>query len=1694
MRFTISILFLFAFTSSHAATKTWSGATNNNWNTGSNWGGTAPAAGDIANIPGGLTNYPVINNTVTITTVNINNTGSGASITVTTGGSFTVSGLLTVNANGTFSVNGGTATLAGITAAGSVSVSGGTITSTVNITLNSGATLTQSGGLIHLAVNTSTNPTDNIVIASGATVTQSGGTLHIKDYRASAGTFNQTGSSAVFKVFHDWKPGTGSVFNSTAGTVEFAGSGGGGPDFSTGTRQFTNIIVDSGIDPGFDNTAASTISVAGDYTNNNSVLALTAGATFTFNGSGSQTITTASASATFGNVVINKSSGTLSLASNITVAGDWTNNGGTFSGGAYTVTFSGTANTIGGSASTSFAGLALADLAVITMSNNNSCTSLTLPAGANSTSLTHSGTASLTVNGNVTVNQPTASKIIAWNINGGSAIVSGNVSVGGSNTSTARIAKIVLTSGTLTIAGDLLYNSASSTPMTAVVDMSGGSGTMNIAGNMTLTNTSGTLTPGTSSTVVYNGTGAQTIIDGSSISYNHLTINKASGTASLGTATSIDGDMTISAGTLSTGAENYGLTVGGNWTNNGGTFSGGTSTVTLSGASQTIGGSNSTTFPNLTIAAGANYVMNTDNPCSSLTFAASSTASSLTHGSTTTLTINGAVTINQPIASVTTAWNINGGTATVSGVISFAGTNTTAARVGKITITTGTLNANGGITFAASASATKVIDMSGGAGTLNLKGALTVPANSSTLTAGTSGSIFNYADVAAQTVNFFSAGAYHNLHINNTHGSGATLSAAITTANVTGNLGVQTGLFSNDGFAIAGNAGKTFEVTNGATVALSGTSTMPSGFGTKTFGATSTVNYAGTTQTATGETYGNLTISGSATKTLSGTATVNGTLTLTAGTLSIGANTLTLNGAVSTSSGTLTGGTTSNMTIGGSGASTTLPAVTLNNFTMNRTNGITLGGNVTVGGTFTLTDGKVTTSTNTLYINSTGSVTRTSGHVVGNFKKYITTGATNKTFEVGGPTNYTPIVVAFASVTTGGDLTAGATSGDHANIGSSSIDASKSANRTWTLTNSGILFTTYSATFTFVSGDLDAGANTNSFIVGRYAASAWSYPTVGTKTSTSTQATGLAAFGDFQLGQTSGKTWDGGALTNNWGDAANWNPDGVPSPTDNIDLLGANTININVAATADNLTLNNASLMLTVQTGFSLTLSGNLIFTTGTLNTQASFPAVGSTVSLNGGTVGYTAASGSQTVAAQGYVNLTVSGGGTKTLAATITPSGDITISGGTFDLSNYTCDRSSAGGTLTVSNGATLKIGGTNSLPSNYSAHSIGATSTIEYSGSNQSIAVPNSSQSYGHLTLSGSGTKTAAGALTIAGSFTINSGPTFAAGSYTHTMQGAFSNGGTFTAGTSTVQFTGGSDVTLTGATTFNNLTVNKSASTNTITLGNNISVATLTMTQGKILTDSNVLTVTSDRTGNGLIIGTLTRTHTFNASTAYAFEGPYNTLTFASGGTLPTSVTVTTTLSNPGANGSMEPIDRYYAISQTGGSGFSYTLRLHYEDSEVSSPNSETSPPLKIWRRTSTGPDLWTREGATSNNTTNNWVEQTGVTNVGTFSLSSRTVADIVPTLSQNATNPSPGQQVTYTLSYSNGGDGASTNTVVTAAAPTNTSYVSGTTAVNGVTKTDAADADEVTVSGSTITINLGTVAVGGSGTITYRIVVN
>src|SRR3972149_6405729 len=380
-------------------------------------------------------------------------------------------------------------------------------------------------------------------------------------------------------------------------------------------------------------------------------------------------------------------------------------------------------------------------------------------------------------------------------------------------------------------------------------------------------------------------------------------------------------------------------------------------------------------------------------------------------------------------------------------------------------------------------------------------------------------------------------------------------------------------------------------------------------------------------------------------------------LTLTgSGTKTFGSGTTRIAGTFDVIGGAVADATTNSTTVEFNGTSSqAVYGLSYYNVTINNANGVTLDGTLTVTNTLTLTNGVVTTGTDILRIGASGSVLRTSGHVAGNFAKTRGTGSPSETYQIGDAIgNYTPVTVAFVNVTVSGELTMSTTAGDHPEILTSGIEPSKTVNRYWTLGASGITYSTYDVTMNFVGGDVDGGANTANFIIGRYESATWNLPTVGTLTSTSSQATGVVGFGDFQIGeQTTAvlKTWDGGAATNNWGHGNNWNPNGVPGSSNNVNLTGANTIDVNVAASVNSITLNNSSLAVTIQTGNSLTVGGDFLLASGMLNTETTFPAVTGTVSITGGTVGYTNG-GAQTIAVQSYYHLSLSGSGTKTFGA----------------------------------------------------------------------------------------------------------------------------------------------------------------------------------------------------------------------------------------------------------------------------------------------------------------------------------------------------------------------------------------------------------------------------------------------------------
>ena len=256
--------------------------------------------------------------------------------------------------------------------------------------------------------------------------------------------------------------------------------------------------------------------------------------------------------------------GSVSIANgyNLDVYGNWINNGGVLTGSAGTVTFRGTSKTISGSATMAFPGVIIGQGAIYTMNNNNSCMSLTFTQSSSTSSSLTLGGIVLSVNGNVSINNPSSNTTNAFNINTGNVTVSGNVTIGSGTSQGSRVAKIVVSSGSLTIGGNLVYSVQNVS--SGIVDFSGGSGFLNIAGNITL-NTAGTLSPGTSSTVNYNGSlAAQTVTFGSGITYNNLLLNNTN-TAGVSLVAAVSNSNVTGHLTVQTGIfNNGGFAINGN--------------------------------------------------------------------------------------------------------------------------------------------------------------------------------------------------------------------------------------------------------------------------------------------------------------------------------------------------------------------------------------------------------------------------------------------------------------------------------------------------------------------------------------------------------------------------------------------------------------------------------------------------------------------------------------------------------------------------------------------------------------------------------------------------------------------------------------------------------------------------------------------------------------------------------------------------------------------------------------------------------------------------------------------------------------------------------------------------------------------------------------------------------------------------
>ena len=126
---------------------------------------------------------------------------------------------------------------------------------------------------------------------------------------------------------------------------------------------------------------------------------------------------------------------------------------------------------------------------------------------------------------------------------------------------------------------------------------------------------------------------------------------------------------------------------------------------------------------------------------------------------------------------------------------------------------------------------------------------------------------------------------------------------------------------------------------------------------------------------------------------------------------------------------------------------------------------------------------------------------------------------------------------------------------------------------------------------------------------------------------------------------------------------------------------------------------------------------------------------------------------------------------------------------------------------------------------------------------------------------------------------------------------------------------------------------------------------------------------------------MVGTVIRSGGPFGLISLTFGNPNNIITFTGAGTRPTTMTVVLAKAAPATYAAA--VQRNFTMSQTGGAGFTATVRLHYLDTELNGNTPEANLGLRRlrtadshWVAAPPPPGVPTRDGAA------NWIEATGV----------------------------------------------------------------------------------------------------------------
>ena len=375
--------------------------------------------------------------------------------------------------------------------------------------------------------------------------------------------------------------------------------------------------------------------------------------------------------------------------------------------------------------------------------------------------------------------------------------------------------------------------------------------------------------------------------------------------------------------------------------------------------------------------------------------------------------------------------------------------------------------------------------------------------------------------------------------------------------------------------------------------------------------------------------------------------------------------------------------------------------------------------------------------------------------------------------------------------------------------------------------------------------------------------------------------------------------WDGGALTPNWFDAANWSGDQIPDSTRDVTIgSGFGTIQINGAATAKSVSAlspvqipSSDSLAVTNASQFS----NSLILSGGSL-TGSSFITIASagTLSWSGGSIGGTGGTLFLDVGRSGALsnslalNLPFQNDGTLTLSGatvsgtgSIANSGIITTAASTSNTIGVPLTNLAGLGTIQPLSSLALT-----SFPTNDGNISIGSGVTLSTGGASLANSATGIIQASGTLNL-GAASFSNSGSATFDGSYSV---PTTNVSGGTVTFNGTASTG-TLNLSSGTVNGTGSFSVTTdfnksggSLGTTFTDLSITKSGpfTVDSFTATNSVS---LTATGGALLdgnsTSVNVTAPTATLTAAGGInldtgVSTLTTNNTVSGNTAIRNSG--------------------------------------------------------------------------------------------------------------------------------------------------------------------------------------------------------------------------